>query len=89
MGIVVAIRNFSLSYALFCTVEFVNVNSAVFLSTLMTSQIVKKTVQMRMSLTFQWVVDGGLFHWRALKTFYTAQHQTVSFIEWFKYLTVL
>ena len=31
-------------------------------------------------------VGGGLFHWRALLTFYTAPHQKVSFIEWLRWL---
>ena len=53
--------------------------SAVFLSTLVTSQLVKKHPnEIKSNLS----VDGGLFHWLALLTFYTMQHQKLSFIEW-------
>ena len=59
--------------------EFIPHISSVFLSTLVTSQLVKKHPnEIKSNLS----VDGGLFHWLALLTFYTMQHQKLSFIEW-------
>ena len=74
---------FSLFCAVLCTVKFIPHISAVFLSTLVTLQLVKKRpneIQSNLS------VGGGLFHWQSLLTFYTAQHQKVSFIERLRWL---
>ena len=49
----------SLFCALFSTVEFINVGSAVFLSTLVTSKLVKKRPNENES---NFSVGGGLFH---------------------------
>ena len=58
--------------------ETITQYSAVFLSTLLTSQLFKK-VQMRMSLTFQWVV--AYLNYRALFPFHIAQYQKDSFLD--------
>ena len=49
----------------------------------MTSYLVKKHPNENNS---NHSVDGGLIHSRALLTFYTAEHQMVSFIEMFNVL---
>ena len=61
--------------------NFIAQYSAVFLSTLVTSHLVKKGPYENES---NHSVGNGLFHLRALLTFYTAQHQMVSFIEWLR-----
>ena len=58
--------------------ETITKYSAVFLSALLTSQLYKK-VQMRMSLTFQWVV--AYLNYRALFPFHIAQYQKDSFLD--------
>ena len=51
--------------------------------TLVTSELVRKHPN---EIQYDLSVGGGLFHWRALLTFYTAQHEKGSFIGWFIWL---
>ena len=81
--VVVSLVIFSLFCAGFYTKELNTQYSAVFICTLVPSQLVKKgPYENESNLS----VGSGLFHWRALLTFYTAQHQKVSFIEWLRWL---
>ena len=69
---------FSLFCAVFCTMEFLTQNSAVFLSPLMKSQLFKKSPHENES---NHSVGSGLFSQPALFPFHTVQYQKDTFLD--------